>query len=123
MYMLALVLDDRRRLDEVLRAWVEVGVEGVTILESTGLHRVRTRRQARAPYFGFGHLIGGGGVVGNVTLLALVDALELAEAAVAATEVIVGSLDEPDSGVAFVVPVARTWGTVSPAERGEEWPA
>ena len=36
MYALLFVLDDPDRLDEVLTAWANIGVRGVTIMESTG---------------------------------------------------------------------------------------
>ncbi len=41
MYMLMFVLDDPGRLDPVLEAWEQVGIRGVTIIESTGIHRRR----------------------------------------------------------------------------------
>lgn len=41
MYMLMFILDDPNYLDEVLDAWEEVGVSGVTIVESTGMARIQ----------------------------------------------------------------------------------
>ncbi len=41
MYMIWFVLDNPDRLDEVLDAWEKAGIGGVTITESTGIHRLR----------------------------------------------------------------------------------
>jgi len=112
-YLLVMVLDDAQRLDDVLRAWMQAGVPGITILESTGIHRVLTRHRAQPAYMGFGQMFGSGRV-GHNTLLAVIDAMETAEAAVAATEEVVGTLDRPDTGLVFVVPIARTWGVPQP---------
>lgn len=113
MLMLVMVLDDSCRLDEVLDCWVEAGVEGITILESTGLHRVLTRHQPDAAYVGFSQLIGAS-APGHKTLFAIIDGLETAEAAVAATEELLGSLNEPSTGLIFALPVAHVWGLPEP---------
>lgn len=109
MYLLLMVVDDATQLDKVLGAWVEAGVEGVTILESTGISRVLYRSKAQPVYGGFSQVFGSGRV-GHNTLFAVIESMEVAEAAVAATEAVVGSMDNPDTGVIFVVPVARSWG-------------
>jgi hypothetical protein len=43
-------------------------------------------------------------------LFTVIEGLELAEAAVKATEAVLGDLTEPDKGIIFAVPVAKTWG-------------
>jgi hypothetical protein len=64
-------------------------------------------------FMGFGQLFGGGRV-GHNTLFAVIDSLEIAEAAVRATEAIIGDLDGPDTGIIFAVPVTKTWGLPQP---------
>lgn len=113
MYMLIMVLDDIAHREEVLQAWLRAGVQGVTVLESTGVDRVLRRSGAQAMFMGFGQLFGGGRV-GHNTLFAVIDSLELAEAAVRNTEEVVGDLSLPDTGIVFAVPVARAWGPLSP---------
>ncbi|HOA25080.1 MAG TPA: hypothetical protein PK801_02465 [Aggregatilineales bacterium] len=118
MYLLVMVLDDVSHLEEVLNAWVSVGVRGVTVLECTGLHRVLHRRQAHAAYMGFSQLFAGG-QIGNNTLFAVIESLDIAEAAVAATENIIGSLNNANTGIVFVLPVLKTWGIPEP-QTGED---
>lgn len=113
MYMLVMVLDDVSHRDDVLQAWTDAGVEGVTIIESTGINRVLQRTEAQPMFMGFGQIFGGGRV-GHETLFAVIESLELAESAVRATEEVVGDLKEPDTGIIFALPVARTWGVAQP---------
>ena len=111
MLLLWLVLDNPALLNDVLEAWTDVGVRGVTILESTGVHRVRSRTSAQdAPFMlGFSRLLRTD-QVGHNTLFAVIPSMEIVEELVAATERIVGDLSQPNTGVLFAVPVAAAWG-------------
>ncbi|MFW6097403.1 MAG: hypothetical protein ACOC9Z_04980 [Chloroflexota bacterium] len=113
MYMLIMVLDDIAHREEVLQAWLRAGVQGVTVLESTGVNRVLQRSEAQSMFMGFGQMFGGGRV-GHNTLFAVIDSLDLAEAAVRNTEEVVGDLSEPNTGIIFSVPVTKAWGRLAP---------
>jgi len=113
MFLLLMVLDDSTKLDEVLEAWRDAGVQGITILESTGLHRILPRHTAQPMFAGFSHVFGGGRV-GHQTLFAIIDSIELAEKAVAATEDILGDLTQPHTGIICATPIAKTWGMPEP---------
>lgn len=117
MYMLVMVLDSVAHRNDVLQAWIAAGVEGVTIMESTGVNRILERTEAQPMFMGFSQIFGSGRV-GHETLFAVIESLEVAEAAVRATEEVVGDLNEPDTGIIFALPVARTWGVVQPADVG-----
>jgi len=109
MYMLFLVLDDSARLNEVLTAWEQAGAPGITLWESTGLHRALTRQGASPAYARFGALFGHG-QANHLTLFTVIPDLGLAQTLITATEAIVGSLNEPHTGIAFALPVVQTWG-------------
>ena len=47
MYIIMFVLNDSKKLDMILEGWRNVGVKGVTILESIGAYRVRKRIPGR----------------------------------------------------------------------------
>lgn len=113
MYMLIMVLDDSAHLNEVLQAWINAGVQGVTILESTGINRVLPRPTPQPMFAGFSHIFGSGRV-GHNTIFAVIEELAVAEAAVAATETVLGDLSQPNTGIIFAVPVARAWGMPEP---------
>ena len=111
MLQLWLVLDNPALLNDVLEAWTEVGVRGITILESTGVHRVRSKASRQdAPFMlGFSRLLRTD-QVGHYTLFAVVPNMEIVERLVAATEEIVGDLSQPNTGVLFAVPLMAAWG-------------
>ena len=109
MYLLVMVLDNAEHLSEILDAWQRAGVPGITILESTGVNRVLQRTHADPAFAGFGQIFGGGRV-GHNTIFSIIDDLVLAETAVAETEKLIGSMNQPHTGVIFAVPVAKTWG-------------
>ncbi|MCK5923394.1 MAG: hypothetical protein KAG66_20835, partial [Methylococcales bacterium] len=62
MYMLIMVIDDIRHLGEILQAWRNAGISGVTILESTGINRVLPRQRAQSAMMGFSGMFGTGRV-------------------------------------------------------------
>jgi hypothetical protein len=111
MLQLWLVLDNPALLNEVLEAWTDLGVRGITILESTGVHRVRFRssRQDMPFMLGFSRLLRTD-QVGHYTLFAVVPSMEIVKQLVAKTEEIVGDLSQPNTGVLFAVPLADAWG-------------
>jgi hypothetical protein len=113
MFVLLMVLDKSARLNEVLEAWIGAGVKGVTILESTGVHRVLPRTQPHYAFSGFSQIFGGGRV-GHNTLFAVIDDLAVAETAVAATEAVLGDLKKPHTGIIFAMPVIKAWGLPEP---------
>lgn len=111
MLQLWLVLDNPALLNDVLEAWSEVGVRGITILESTGVHRVRSKASRQdAPFMlGFSRLLRTD-QVGHYTLFAVVPSMDIVEKLVAATERIVGDLSQPNTGVLFATPLVAAWG-------------
>jgi hypothetical protein len=111
MYQITFVLDDPGRLNDILGAWCDAGVQGVTILESTGVHRVRSRASQRdAPFMlGFSRLLRTD-QVGHNTLFAVVQDLTTVERVVAATEKVVGDLTQPNTGILYAIPVEAVWG-------------
>lgn len=108
MFLLMMVLDDISRLSDILHAWQSAGVRGVTILESTGMQRVIERHKPSAAHGAFGGLFSG--MVGHKTIFAVVDDLEMAEVAMRQTEGVIGDLNGPNKGIAFLVPVMAAWG-------------
>lgn len=99
MQMVMFVLDDPERLDAILDAWQTVGVTGVTIIESSGLHRVRRRRP-----LGMRYALEARGETSRVkmehyTLFAIVPDETVVHACREASEKIIGDLAGPDTGV------------------------
>jgi hypothetical protein len=112
--LLMAVLDEPSRLWEVLDAWQALGVADATIMDSTGLHRARRLRDD-LPLFPSVLDLLESAEAHHRTLWSVVDDKIDLEALVAATEKIVGSLDQPHVGLIVAVPVAKVWGLRPPA--------
>jgi nitrogen regulatory protein PII len=110
-HLVVLVLDDPDQSRDVLDAWEAAGAPGVTILDSTGLGRVRRlgirddvplmpslsdlfRRQE-------GH---------HRTLFSVVRDQSQVDSIVQATQAVIGELNRRDTGLLFVVPVGQVFG-------------
>ncbi len=110
-FLVVLVLDDPDQCNDVLDAWESAGSTGITILESTGIGRVRKM-----------------GIQDNIslmpslrelfqskeshhrTLFSVVKDEATVDALVAATRASVGNLNLEETGFLFVVPVVRAVG-------------
>ncbi len=103
MYMVTFVLGDPTRLDEVLEAWNRINVSGVTILETTGLHR--RRHQALGARYAFAFPTLDARYAGHFTLLAVVKGSEDVHAIADAAAAVVGDLNSPNTGVLFAWPI------------------
>lgn len=105
MHMIFFVLDDPEHLHEILEAWERVGVRGVTVIESTGLHRIR--RQF-IPMRYVSSLTNQ--EESHLTLFAIVDKESQIQACLHAAEQVVGDLDGPNTGVLAAWPLSLVKG-------------
>ncbi|NMC79024.1 MAG: hypothetical protein GYA59_06665 [Chloroflexi bacterium] len=105
MYMILFVLDNPKKLDEILDAWEGIGIEGVTIAESTGIHR-RHAQRIRLPMRFMAEPLVMGGEEGNYLLFTIVKEEEMVQKCIQATESIIGNLDDPNTGVLAAWPLS-----------------
>ena len=108
--LLVMVLDNPTVLDRVLEAWTDMGVRGITVLDSTGVQRLRQSagHDATPAFLGFRRL-SRTEQHRHYTLFSVADA-ETIRRVVAATEAVVGDLNAPDTGILFTLPVGEVWG-------------
>lgn len=97
MYMIMLVIDDPNLVDEVLDAWQAVGVDGATIVESTGLHRRRATTLGARYSFGFPRVVERV-EEGHYTLFVAVHDEPMVQACLSNAEAVLGDLDLPQTG-------------------------
>ena len=120
MIMILCVIDQPDRLDEVLKAWEAAGISGVTLLESSGLHRYN-----QTPHIPMRYFFGESDVERrNVTLFTVVEQEELVRRCLAITEGIIGDFDQPETGIFLSWPLGITKGVptkppFSPPASGE----
>ncbi|MCD5397947.1 hypothetical protein LR003_03340 [candidate division NPL-UPA2 bacterium] len=107
MQLLVLVINQEEYLDEILSAFVEVGISGATIVDSVGMGRILAHD---IPIFaGLRHLLEGNRPY-NKTIFAVVNDDKKVEEAITVFEEICGSLDKPGTGFLFTLPVTRAKG-------------
>jgi nitrogen regulatory protein PII len=109
-YLVVLVLDDPGQCPDVLRAWDEAGVSGVTILESTGLGRLQRVIWDDLPLVPTMRDLLGTRELHHRTLLTVVRDEETMDRVIEATQQVVGDLNQPHTGFLFAVPVVRVLG-------------
>ncbi len=112
MSFILFVLHDPEKLMDLLAAWQDAGVSGATVLFSTGMGRIRLCEGLRDDiplmpsledfYPDPEHL--------SRTIFTLVDDETIVDKVVAATERVIGDLNQPDRGLLMVLPVSRIYG-------------
>ena len=110
--MVWFVLHDAGLLSDVLVAWKNAGVLGITILGSTGLRRLEESNALRddIPLIPSLEDLLGDEEILNRTLFSIVENDEMVEKVVKATEAVVGDLDQPNTGILCVFPITRVHG-------------
>jgi nitrogen regulatory protein PII len=122
MYQLVLlIVSHSEQCPGVLDAWEAEGVGGITILDSTGLGKVRQAAiRDDIPLMPSLNRLFQHQEVRHRTIFAVVDSDEMVDRLIAATEKQLGNLNNPDNGVMFVLPVSRVVGFEGAKERANK---
>lgn len=104
MFMIMFVLNDSKKTDQILDGWSKAGVNGATLLESTGAYRRRMRIPGRYAYTTTNS------DETNLTLMAIVMDEETVQNCLAETEKIIGDLSQPNTGIFSYWPLAAVKG-------------
>jgi len=116
MYLILFVLDDPDKLEEVLDAWNNAGVNGITVMPSTGLGRIRNGAGYRDDL----PLLPGlddfyqRNEEYHRTLFSVVKGEKAVKKVVEATEAVIGDLNLPNTGMLVVLPVSQAYGLERP---------
>ena len=112
MYLILLVLSNPDKLEDLLIAWEENGIQGATVLFSTGLGRIRQLDGWRDDMPLIPSLRDFYEVPENMnrTVFTVVKDEAQVDKVVAATKKVVGELDERQTGLLLVLPVAQAYG-------------
>ncbi len=115
-YLVVLVLDDPDLSDGLLDAWERAGSRGVTILESSGIGRVRraTLRDDTPLLPSLRNLLRGD-EEHHRTFLSVVESEEQVEALAGAAQQVVGDFSQPNTGVLFALPLSHSYGLIKAA--------
>lgn len=112
MYLILFVLDNPDQLEDLLIAWEEKGIQSATVLFSTGLGRIRQLDGWRDDMPLIPSLSDFYEIPENMnrTIFTTVKDEAQADAIVETTKKVVGNLDEGESGLLLILPVARAYG-------------
>ena len=112
MYLILFVLNDPDKLEDLLITWEENGIQGATVLFSTGLGRIRELDAWRDDMPLIPSLKDFYEIPENLnrTIFTIVQDEVQVDAIVAATKNIVGELDEQETGLLLVLPILRVYG-------------
>ena len=110
-FMVIMVINNLDECTPILEAWEATGIGGITILESSGLGRVRQSNGWKdLPLMPSLSDFLKTPEERHRTIFTVVDSEERVDKLIKATEAIVGDLENPDNGVIFVLPVLRSYG-------------
>jgi nitrogen regulatory protein P-II 1 len=111
-YLILFVLHEQKLMHDVLESWEKAGVNGITVLFSTGLKRLQAMDVLREDlplipsledFIQQEERL-------NRTLITIVQDDEMVDKVVDATQSITGDLNLPNTGILTVLPVARVYG-------------
>jgi nitrogen regulatory protein PII len=110
-YLVVLIVDNTDDCLPILSIWEELGISGVTILESSGYGRLRREGLLDdLPLMPCLDDFLGVREEPHRTLLSVVDNQEQVDKMVEAAKKIMGDLDKPHTGFLFVLPVLQAYG-------------
>jgi hypothetical protein len=112
MYIVMFVSKNVDQASDVLQVWIKAGVDGVTILESAGMHQAMKQRGIRDDIGIFASLnsLMRAQEIHHRTLFSAVRDEEMLDKVVDATTDYVGDWAKPDVGVLFVWPLVQAYG-------------
>ena len=97
-------------LDEILARFVDVGVQGATILDSQGMaSALQSTRGRDLPLFGSLKTFMEGARPYNKTIFTVVDSEQLVERTVDAVKDVLGDVQHPSVGFMFSVPIGKVY--------------
>ena len=111
--LIVAVLPNARTCQDVLETWDRLGVSGITILESAGLHelkQIRGRRDDLPLMPSLRHLLETEDYHHRTAFVAVPDDFDINSLLKATEKAVGGDFDAPDSGVIFVLPITRALG-------------
>jgi nitrogen regulatory protein P-II 1 len=106
MQLLVAVINHAELVDDLLAAFVELGITGATVIDSEGMGHVLSQD---VPIFAGVRALRAPSRPGNQTVFSVVDD-DKVDQVIALVQEICGSLDQPGQGIVFTVPVSRVVG-------------
>lgn len=110
MNVLFIVLNKSEYLDDILDAFVEIGIRGATIIDSQGMGSALTDSSSNEPFFGVLRNLLDDARPYNKTIFTVIKDDERLEKAVEAVKDIVVDIYQPGVGMMFTLPIGNIYG-------------
>lgn len=112
MYLILFVLHEPAKLREVMDAWTNAGVSGITVLLSSGYRKIISNDALRddLPLILNIEDLLKNEEKSNRTLMTIVKEDSIIDKIIEVTQKITGDLSLPNTGILAVLPVARAYG-------------
>lgn len=111
MQALFLVLNETDFLEDILEAFVEIGVKGATIVDSQGMGRaLADNSDQHIPMFGYLRNLMDDAHPYNKTIFTVLESQQLVDTVVNKINEVVGDIDRPGVGFIFTMPVGSVYG-------------
>jgi len=104
MYLLMVVINNEDLLDDLITGWLDIGITGATVLESTDFVQLIS---THIPIFAGFRTLTGGGMHHNKTIFAAVEKKATLDSAVAFLEALCRRTGKPHQGIYFVAPLLQ----------------
>ena len=110
-FLIVFVLNDPNQCKDMLDAWEGAGIRGITILESSGLGRVRrVGMRDDLPLMPSLNDLFKSTETHHRTLFTVVKTQTQVNAVIKATQSVVGDLEQEETGFLIVLPVSQVYG-------------
>lgn len=100
--LLIVVINNEELLDRLITGWLDIGITGATVAETTDLLQLISHH---IPIFAGFRSLTSGGTIHNKTLFTAIENREILDKAVAYLEMICSQTGKPHQGVYFIAPI------------------
>jgi nitrogen regulatory protein P-II 1 len=100
--LLVVVINNEELLDQLITGWLDMGITGATVAESTDLLQLISHH---IPIFAGFRSLASGGTIHNKTLFTVIEHRETLDKAVSYLEMICSRTGKPHQGIYFIVPI------------------
>jgi nitrogen regulatory protein P-II 1 len=103
-YLLIVVINDEDILEDLITGWLDIGITGATVMESTDLLQLISHH---IPIFAGFRSFAGTGIRHNKTLLICIEKKQILDNAIEFLESVCKKNNKPSLGVYFVAPLLK----------------
>lgn len=104
MYILITVINNEELLDEIITGWLDIGITGATVIESTDSLQLISHH---IPIFAGFRALTSGGMPHNKTLFTIIEDPEVLDQAIDYLETLCADTGKPSQGIYIVAPATR----------------